>query len=324
MPLRLALFGLNRLGGSLAAALTNRAEITVVGFDNDPDTSRIAQSRGYLKRVEWTMPNTVDKADLVLIAQPLDELKDTLTVITPHLREGCVVASIAPLLLPPLEWGRELIPAGCHFVACHPVPGSAHLFDQETGLDAAHADLFTKGLWALAPAPACAPEALKLIGDLATLVGATPYFVDPAEHDGVMGGAEALPTLLAWVLTLTATMSPGWPELRKFADRNFAAVTRPLADPISLSYNQASVLRHLDSALAELKELRELIASGNAAAITTALDDAQSQHARWLTEHAKGEWETTEKPVDIPTVSDNMGRLFMGNLFGKMKGEKKD
>lgn len=324
MPLRLALFGLNRLGGSLAAALNARAELQVVGFDNNPDTARIAQSRGLLKRIEWTLPNTVDGADLVLIAQPLAEHRETLTVIAPHLREGCVVASVSSLLLPPIEWAKELLPPGRYFVACHPALNPAQLFDGETGLDAARADLFTKGLWALAPAPDCAPEALKLLSDLAALAGATPYFVDPAEHDGVMGGADALPTLLAWSLMLTATLSPGWQEMRKLADRNFAIATAPLADPATLAFNRESVLRHLDSALAELKDLRELIASGNTAALETALADAQARRAQWLADRHKGNWDAPEKKVDIPTVGDNMGRLFMGNLFGKMKGEKKE
>ena len=322
MPIHIALLGLGRLGGSLAAALSARDDLQVAGFDLNPEISRVAQSRGLLRRIEWTIPNAVDSVDLVLLAQPLAEHRETLAVIAPHLRSGCVVASLASLLGPPIEWARELLPAERYFVACHPILSPAHLPGGETGLDAARADLFAKGLWALAPGPACAPEALKLISDLSTLLGSAPYFVDPAEHDGVMGGADALPTILAWALMLTANMSSGWPEMRKVADQSFAAATAALADPALLTLNRESVLRYLDAALAELKAIRALIASDSPASLEGALTEAQALRARWLAERQQGEWDTPPKTVDIPSATDNLGRFFVGNLF-KRRGAQK-
>ncbi len=324
MPIRISLLGLGRLGGSLAAALSPRENLIVAGFDNNPEISRLAQSRSLLKRVEWTLPNAVDGADLVLLTQPLAEQRETLSIITPHLRADSVVASLAALLGPPLEWAQELLPAGRHFVACHPALNPAQLHNGETGLDAARADLFAQGVWALAPAPACAPEALKLLSDLATLLNATPYFIDPAEHDGVMGGADALPTLLAWALMRAAHSSAaGWQEMRRLADRGFATGAAALADPAALAYNRESTLRYLDAALAALKSLRELIASGSAASLDQALAEAQTLHDQWLTQRAQGEWDIPKQVVDIPSTSDSLGRFFVGNLF-KGKGEKND
>jgi len=324
MPIRISLLGLGRLGGSLAAALSPRENLMVAGFDDNPDISRLAQSRGLLKRVEWTLPNAVDGADLVLLTHPLVEQRETLSIIAPHLRADSVVASLAALLGPPLEWAQELLPAGRHFVACHPALNPAYLFGGEAGLDAARADLFAQGVWALAPAPACAPEALKLLSDLATLLGSTPYFIDPAEHDGVMGGADALPTLLAWALMRAAHSSaPGWQEMRRLADRDFATAAAALADPAALAYNPESTLRYLDAALAELKGLRELIASGNAISLDNALAEAQTLRDNWLAERARGEWDTPKQTVDIPNTADSLGRFFVGNLV-KGRGEKKD
>src|SRR5690606_11765299 len=147
---------------------------------------------------------------------------NVLAAIAPELRAGCVVAALGPVLQPRLAHAAGALPADRHFVACHPVLNPAHLHTGEAGLEAASADLFAGGLWALAPAPNCAPEALKLVADVARLLDAFPYFVDPAEHDGLTAVTEGLPALMACALLRAAAASPGWSETRKVAERSFA------------------------------------------------------------------------------------------------------
>ncbi len=327
MSIQIAIVGLGRLGGSLGMALTAQTGLQLTGFDRDAEAARAAQSRGALHRVEWNLINAVEGADLVLIALPLAEQRDILTAVAPNLREGCVIVSVAPLLGPPLAWAAELLPAERFFVASHPILNPAQLHTGETGLDAARADLFARGLWALAPAPGCAPEALKLVGDLALLLGASPYFVDPAEHDGLMGGVDALPVLLAYALMQAATASPGWGEMRKLTDRGFATATTPLADAehAPLLLNRDSALRYLDAALAILQSLREQIAADHGAALDEALAEAAARRARWLADRERGDWEKLEKPpLEMPTPGEAMRRILFGGLLQRKGEPKKD
>ena len=327
MPIQIAIIGLGRLGGSLGLALSAHNGLQPVGFDRDSDAARAAQSRGALHRAEWNLINAVEGADLVLIALPLSEQRDLLTAIAPNLRAGCVIASVAPLLGPPIAWAAELLPTERFFVAAHPILNPAQLHTGDAGLDAARADLFARGLWALAPASGCAPEALKLVGDLALLLGASPYFVDPAEHDGLMGGVDALPVLLAYALMQAAAASPGWGEMRKLTGRGFATATTPLADAehAPLLLNRDSALRYLDAAIAALQSTREQIAAGRGAALDEALAEAAARRAKWLADRERGDWEKLEQPpLEMPTPGEAMRRILFGGLLSRKGEPKKD
>ena len=324
MPTSITLLGLNRFSASLGLNLTSREGLRLSAYA-DPDTARIAQSRGMAHRAEWNLINAVDGADVILLAQPLSEQANTLALIAPHLREGAVVIGLAALLNTPLQWAAQTLPAGRHFIAAHPILSPAHLYDGTSGLDAAHPELFAGGLWALAATPTCAPEALKLVHDLALLVKATPYFVDPAEHDGLMGGVNGLPALLATALMRAANASSGWSEMRKVADREFATATHALAeaDAAALLLNRENVLRYLDAALAELHTLRAGLESDNVSALTAQLTEAEDRRTQWRSERTRGEWEAPNTlKADIPTAGDFMQKLFVGKLLRRKEDRK--
>jgi prephenate dehydrogenase len=326
MPTTIALLGLNRFSGSLGLALTARNDLSVIAYAGDPDLARIAQSRRMAHRSEWNLLNAVENADVIILSLPLgpEGMRETLKLIAPQLRSGAVVIGLTPLLGLPLTWAADLLPEERHFVAVHPILNPAHLYDDASGLDSAQANLFEKGLWALASTPTCAPEAVKLASDLGLLVQATPYFIDPAEHDGLMGGVEALPALLAWALMRVAVSSSGWTEMRKVADRAFATATVALgeADAAALHANRESVLRYLDAALAELQSLRTELATGNGLALADTLAEAETRRATWRSERQRGEWEAVSAKPEMPTLGDSLQRIFTGGLFGR-KNEKK-
>ncbi len=326
MPTKIAILGLGRWGASISAALHTREGLLVTGFDPDVELTSLAKQRGLINQTAWNIFTAVGGAEVVLLALPLFEQRETLTAIAPELKPGCVVVSVAPLLSPPLAWAVELLAADRHFVASHPILNPAHWQIHTTGPALARADLFARGQWALAPAPDCPPEALKLASDVIALLGASPYFVDPVEHDGVMGTVGALPTLLAWALMQATTSAPGWSEMRKAAGAGFAAATAALAedDHTVLLLNHENVLRCLDATLEELKTLRDLVASGSGPRLQEALAEAASRRALWLAERQSGE--PTDLPpssVELPSSSETFGRLLFGNLFGK-RGEKKE
>jgi prephenate dehydrogenase len=329
MTVNITILGLGRVGGSLARCLAPRAELRVSGYDQDASVARQAQSQGVLRKAHWNLLNAVGQADLVLMAAPMVEQRETLKVIAPELRQGCVVATVGPLLAPPLAWAGEWLagPPERHFVACHAALNPAGLYSDDTGFEASSADLFKQGLWALAPAPRCAPEGLRLVADLVRLLQAFPYFVDPAEHDGLAGASEMLPALLALAL-MQAADSPGWSETRKVADRSFATATAALVDVdlAALRANRENTLRYLDAALAALQSLRQQMAANAAPGLDDAFasgfaDDFASAIARrsaWLAERRRGDWEHPADPLaPLPTTGDMLGRLLVGGLFAK-------
>lgn len=331
MTVNVTLLGLGRVGGSLARRLTAVAQdprqpaVRVAGYDRDTSLARVAQRQGALHKAHLNILQAVEQADLVFLTGPLTEQHENLRLIAPELRAGSVVAAVGPLLGPPLAWpaepGNDVADrAKRYFVACHPALSPAQLYTGETGFDASNGDLFERGLWALAPAPGCALEAVQLVADVVRLLGAFPYFIDPSEHDGLAAATEALPALLSIALMQAAATSPGWPETRKIADRAFATATAALveADPAALRANRDNALRYLDAALAGLQALRQHLAAGETAAVDEALAQAADRRAAWLADRQRGDWDhLDEQQAQMPTSTNMLGRFLVGGLLSK-------
>lgn len=334
MTVNITIVGLGRIGGSLARRLVLPRQgaldqLRVAGHDHDAALARQAQRDGALHKAHWNLLQSVEDADLVFLTGPLADQRESLRVIASDLRAGSVTAAVGPLLGPPLAWAAEMLAGRSerHFVACHPALNPTQLYTGESGYEAASADLFEKGLWALAPAPNCTPEALRLVADLVRLLGAFPYFVDPDEHDGLAAAAETLPALLAIVLMQTASASPGWSDTRKVADRSFATATVALvdADPAALRANRGNALRYLDAALGELHALRQRLADGEVAGVDEALAQATQRRAAWLADRRRGDWEHLgEAAANLPTAGDMLGRFLVGGLLSKRGDESKE
>jgi prephenate dehydrogenase len=327
MTINLTILGLGRLGGSLALRLAGRDDLRVSGYDTDPGTAKRAQSEGTLHKAHWNLINAVEGADLVAAALPYAEQREAIKLVAGDLRPGSVLVVLGSLLGPPLAWAAEAFAGhdNRHFIAAHAALSPAALHTGDNGPAAARADLFDKGLWALAPAPNCAPEGLRLAADVARLAGASPYFVDPNEHDGLAAATENLPALLAWALMRAAAASPGWSESRKVADRSFATATAALADAETpaLRANRENVLRYLDAALAELAMMRGWLERDDGPSLTEAFHEAADTRANWVHERGQGNWEAIGDTPAMPTAGDVLGRMLVGGLFGK-RGAKDD
>jgi len=319
MPIKLTLLGLGRLGGSLALRLNANPDLALSGYDGEPEVAQHAVRQGLLKRADWNLRRAVEGADLVLAALPYAELPHVLAAIAPDLRAGCVVAALGPLLGPPLAWAESRLAETAYFVAVHPSLNPAHLHTGEVGLAAARADLFERGLWAMAPALNCPPEALKLVADVAHLAGASAYHMDPAEHDGLAAASEGLPALFAAALLRAASASPGWEETRKIADRALATASAALADadPVALALNRDNLLRYLDLAQAELTALRGLLATGNADtaqnALALALAEAATLRNAWRYDRQNAAWDLPEATAAVvPATGEMIGQMLLG------------
>ncbi len=311
------------IGQSLGLALSAR-DFPVTGFAPRFEMAKEAQKRGAVGQVKWNMAQAVARADLTLVCLPLAEQREALDAVAQDFRPGSAVVSVSPLLAPPLEWAAQVLPADRHFIALHPLTNPARPKEQTFDVTPS-ADLFKHGQWAMALSATCAPEALQLVNGLANVAGASPYFVDPVEHDGLMGGANALPLLLARALMGAATSSPGWTEMRKMADHAFATATAALDDDQAIAAlwpNRQNALRYLDAAMAEMKVLRQKLAAEDPTDLAKALDEVAERRAIWLADCAKGDWEAPERPApELPTSGDSLKRFLVGGLFDR-RGKK--
>lgn len=328
MPIQITIIGLGYTGTSLGLAIKRRADsrITVVGHDRQLEASKQAQAQGAVDRADWNLNNACESADLIMLCVPLSALREALGEAAPFAKEGCVLSDTAPVKVPVLKWAAETLPAGRYFVGGSPVLNPAYVYEGLASAASAHADLFDRGMWALASTVDTPKEALKLVSDLVVLVGASPFFIGAAEHDALMAGVHALPVLLAAGLVGVAGRSPGWPDGRKLADRMFAAVTAPvsLSNPTAARaaavLNRDEVVRCLDDAIKQLTALRGAVADGDADALDSLLTEAAIIRESWLKQRGAGDWRAAELPAaaDAPPAGDTLRRMLgLGNWPGR-------
>jgi len=320
---RITIIGLGLIGGSIGLALRQTEnDHEVVGHDREQTVASKARKRGAVSKTEWNLISACEGADLIILATPVMAIKETLTAIAPYLKPGCLITDTASIKGPVMAWAKEILPDTVNFVGGDPIISQG--LNQETsatgslptGLEGARADLFQGGLYCLTPSSEAAPRAVQLATDLVHLLGANPFFLDAAEHDGLVAGVDHLPFVLSAALLGTTIASPAWREMRKLAGDAFQSATH-FSSGDAATYRDAcltnggNIVRWIDACLARLKELREVIAAQEAEELEKTFEEAMSARDRWLRDKAEGRWELAEE-ISASPPQQSFLRRFIG------------
>lgn len=329
--IRIAIIGLGQIGASIGLALNEKKELIYrTGYDRDSSISQQAEKKGALDKMARSLEIAVEDADLVLLALPTDQIKETLVQLAPYLKESAVVMDTAPVKERVAAWAKETLPPDRHYVGLTPVIGPAYLETHDYGIDAAHADLFRGGMMVIVAPPNTLSDAIKLAADLARLLGANSMFADPIEIDGLMAATHILPQLLAAALLNATVDQPGWRERSKVAGKAYAEVTGPvvqLGDAESLCsaamLSGENLVRLTDSVIAILQNFRNDIENQDGNSLTERLERARvGREAWWKERHSNIPPESEMSPkVEAPQPSDYFARLL--GLGGRKLKPKK-
>jgi len=325
MSVKITIIGLGQVGGSIGLALASyKDKISVVGHDKETAVERAAQKKGAVEKTEHNLPKAVQHAQIIILALPVHQVRETLEFIAPDLMQGAIVVDTSPIKCGVTKWVREILPDGCYYVGLVPTIGSEFLHDIETGLDSAKADLFSKSIFMLDAPTGATGEAVQLVIDLVKLLGATAMLTDIVESDGLMASVHLLPQLVSAALLNATVDQPGWQEGRKLAGRAYVAATSALVaqdDPDSLRmlslHNRENVIRSLDVMIASLRGLRDDIEQGDDEAVKDHLQTAYDSREIWMNERSSANWEGL--PGAAQKTTSLSERLFSGLLGGRSK-----
>lgn len=330
MTVQITIVGLGQIGTSIGLALADHTDIVYrVGHDREISIAKYAQKMGALDKTKINLPSAVEDADLVLLSLPMDQIHETLSIIAPELKPGAVVMDTGPLKEVVVGWALEILPEERYYVGLTPVLNPEFLHAVESGVDAAHADLFKGGLVGIVSPPGVPSEAIKLAADLTRLLGAEMMFTDPVEIDGLMAATNTLPQLMAAALLNATVDQPGWWEGRKVAGRSYAEVTDAInhffsAESLSATaqLNRENIVRVIDGVVASLQILRNDIANDEAEALTKRLERARRGRDEWWRQRLTSEWvgEGTQD-YEAPKVSDYFGQLLGVRRRKKEEGD---
>lgn len=328
MTVNITIIGLGKIGGSIGLALAEHGQLlTRLGHNRSVDASRAAMKAGAIDRYEINLPNSVVNADLVILALPFDQIRETLEIIAPCLKEGVVVMDTAPLKQPILDWVNELLPQGRHYVGLTPVLNPKYLYESGSGFAHAQSDLFHNAVLGIVASQNTPGEAVKLGFDLVNLLKATPYFSDPVEMDGLMTAVHLLPQWLAVSFVNITANKPGWKDARKLAGHPYALVAEgagldtPEALALMAKSNQPNSIRLIDSLVNGLIKLKQDILAADQTSLISAFTMAKKDETLWRQEREGFQWadERMTSGIEAPTVGEALGR-FIG--FGLKRPKK--
>ena len=318
MAMQMTIIGLGQIGASIGLALSvHKKEIVRVGHDRQVETARRAEKIGAVDKIALNLHRAVEDADIILLAIPVDEIRDVLQLIAQDLKEEAVILDTSSCMETVSAWATAMLPPKRFFVTLTPSLNPDHLFETQRGIAAARADLFQKSLMVITCPPGTDQSAIKLAADLAALLGAAPLFANAREFDGMTAATRLLPCLCSAALINATCNQPGWQEGRKLAGRAYAWGTQAVEDfdaaatpSQSFLFNREHVLRVLDNLHTALTELRDAVAAQDASQLDDLLQQALQQRRAWLNQRVSNDYGNLIPSPEMPRSGEALGRLL--------------
>jgi prephenate dehydrogenase len=317
MAFEVLLIGLDRVNASIGIALKNaQGEVQRVGYDPDKQQARRSKSLGVVDQLVSHPRNAIRTADLIVFSLPPGEVEVYLENLGGSIKEGAVVMETAPMKTSFFETARNTLPDAVNVIGITPIIGSDELFEFDPDVTEPREDLFEEGTLAIVAPPETSENALAVAVNLASLIGAEPFFIGLHEHDAAMVASEDLPPLLSAVLMRAATEAPSWRELQRLAGATFAMATQLSSQQSPEQFrkrfepNRAKILAKLDLVAAEIDDLRELVARASGEDLERYLAEAEKSRRAWLQTRKRANWVGEEFDQQSIRGSGAFGSLF--------------
>ncbi len=311
MP-RIAIIGTGLIGGSLGLALKKaKTKAEIVGCSRDYRNAQRARKIGALDKAVRNPVDAVQGADLVVVATPPLKVRDIFQEIAPHLKEDCVVTDVTSTKAQVMAWANEVLPSTVHFVGGHPMAGS-----EQSGIDAADADLFRDCTYCVTPSTGAHGQAVRMVVDIAVAVGARPRFLDPSEHDAFVGGVSHLPFMAACALVGATTGSGSWREMSPLAASGYRDTGRlasgdPMMHRDICITNSHNIVRWIDEYIAELRRLRQLVDEAESDRLLDEFVRLKEARDLWL---VKPDTEDEHGMPEIESSQESMSAMLFGHF----------
>ncbi len=280
-----ALLGVGLMGGSLGLAIRERGLARETrGYARREATRNAAVERGLVDEVFDSPEAAARGADLIVLATPILSYEGLLTAIRPALKPGALVTDLGSAKASVVALCEGMLNGtGARFVGGHPMAGS-----EESGPEAARADLYEGATWCLTPIERTDPGAVSRIATFAEAVGARVLLASPEEHDRAVAASSHAPHLAAVALTLAlATAAARNPLAEQLIAGGFRDTTRVASGSPAMwrdigMANRDAILAALDDLRGALDLLEEAIRDGDGPALEATLEAARAVRERLI------------------------------------------
>ncbi|RIA36350.1 3-phosphoshikimate 1-carboxyvinyltransferase [Ectopseudomonas oleovorans] len=262
---RLVVVGLGLIGGSFAKGLRERGLCReVVGVDLDAESRRLAVQLGVVDRCESDLAAACQGADVIQLAVPILAMEKLLAELAVLDLGTAVLTDVGSAKGNVVRAARQAFTGkSVRLVPGHPIAGS-----EQSGVEAANAELFRRHKVILTPCEHSDDAALALVEGLWRELGADVEVMEVEHHDQVLAATSHLPHLLAFTLVDSLAKRSENLEIFRYAAGGFRDFTRIAgSDPVMwhdiFLANREAVLRTLDVFRDDLDALRDAVDAGD-------------------------------------------------------------
>ncbi len=270
---RVTIIGVGLIGGSLGKALKQRRIADrVIGFSRRQSTLDAALKCGAVDEGTRDLKRAVAGSDLVILATPIETIKEMFALIAPHLKRNGLVTDVGSVKTAVVRAAEDGLKQPAFFVGTHPLAGS-----EKGGVQHADGRLFENAVCVLTPTERTHRQAQERIRRLWTLLGSRIKVLSPEEHDEILAYTSHLPHLLAFALMETI------PEkTMEYAAQGFKDVTRIASSAPALwteicLNNTRPLQAALDEAVRRLGGMRRALAAREARPLMEAFRQAKAR-----------------------------------------------
>lgn len=262
---RLVVVGLGLIGGSFAKGLRERGLCReVVGVDLDVESRRLAVQLGVVDRCESDLAAACQGAEVIQLAVPILAMEKVLAELARLDVGNAVVTDVGSAKGNVVRAARQAFSGkAVRLVPGHPIAGS-----EQSGVEAANAELFRRHKVILTPCEHSDEAAVALVESLWRELGADVESMEVEHHDQVLAATSHLPHLLAFTLVDSLAKRSENLEIFRYAAGGFRDFTRIAgSDPVMwhdiFLANREAVLRTLDTFRDDLDALRDAVDAGD-------------------------------------------------------------
>lgn len=223
----LCIIGTGLIGGSFCLALKQAGIVeSIVGAGRSEETLQKAQTLNIIDTYDMDISNAVKDADVIFVSVPLGATQTVFEKIAAGLKQSgnqkAVITDAGSSKLQVQQIADKVFADYAdRFVAGHPIAGT-----ENSGPDAAFADLYRDRRVILTPTDETSAAAVKLVTALWQATGALVETMDAEHHDKVLAATSHLPHVLAFGLVHCLENMDDIENIFRFAAGGFRDVTR--------------------------------------------------------------------------------------------------
>lgn len=311
--IKIAIYGVGLIGGSLALCFKGKPGITVVGHSGNPRSVEKYLKREVVDHATTSFEEAAEGADFIFLCVPVGNLEEYLNKLsTLPLKPGCIITDVGSTKASVAEYASKLNLHGVSFIGGHPMAGK-----EKSGVEAATSHLFENAYYVLTTDKDTPEDAYARLTELLQWTRAHIVKVDARLHDEIVGAISHLPHIIAVALVNQVARYNESNELyQNLAAGGFRDITRiASSDPIIwrdiLINNKTVMLNLLKDWNEEINGFIKLLEAGNGEGIEQEFQKA-NRFRSGLPERRKGVIHSFyDIYVDVPDHPGVIGQITM-------------